>query len=72
VIDGGEPMEFRCLFKTWKEKDQTTGVRSNRRISGKKSQIKINALGNEFMAWKRKCYEHFFATLFPTSLVVAC
>ena len=34
VIDGGEPMEFRCLFKNWKEKDQTTSFVKNRRISG--------------------------------------
>ncbi len=35
VIDGGEPMEFRCLFKNWKEKDQTTSFTNKRRISGK-------------------------------------
>jgi hypothetical protein len=38
VIDGGEPMEFRCLFKNWKEKDQTTSFTNKRRISGKKNK----------------------------------
>ncbi len=44
VIDGGEPMEFRCLFRNWREKDQTTAFTKNRRISGKKRE--------EFMARK--------------------
>ena len=41
VIDGGEPMEFRCLFKNWKEKDQTTSFTNKRRISGKYEDIFI-------------------------------
>ena len=44
VIDGGEPMEFRCLFKHWREKDQTTTMMTmtkNRRISGEKKKEKV-------------------------------
>ena len=26
VIDGGEPVEFKALFSSWKEKNQTIGI----------------------------------------------
>lgn len=26
VIDGGEPMEFKALFRSWKDKNQTVGL----------------------------------------------
>jgi len=26
VVDGGEPIEFKALFTSWKEQNQTTGL----------------------------------------------
>lgn len=34
VVDGGEPIEFKALFSSWKERNQTTGM-------GKQSTGKI-------------------------------
>ena len=36
VIDGGEPSEFKSLFRAWKDRDQTTGMGSAH--SGKKTR----------------------------------
>jgi hypothetical protein len=33
VVDGGEPTEFKMLFTSWKENNQTTGV--GKQYSGK-------------------------------------
>lgn len=35
VIDGGEPVEFKCLFKSWRERDQSVGLAGKRKSSSK-------------------------------------
>jgi len=39
VIDGGEPSEFKSLFRAWKDRDQTTGMGSAHSV-GKIAQVK--------------------------------
>ncbi len=59
VIDGGEPMEFRCLFRNWREKDQTTAFTKNRRISGKK----------ENNLWPENFYQKFMTQKYGENLL---
>ena len=43
VIDGGEPSEFKSLFKNWRDKDATTKLTFSRRISMTTVQTKFDA-----------------------------
>ena len=43
VIDGGEPSEFKSLFKHWRDKDATTKLTFSRRISMTTVQTKFDA-----------------------------
>ena len=43
VIDGGEPAEFKSLFKHWKDKDATVKLTFGRRISMTTVQTKFDA-----------------------------
>ena len=43
MIDGGEPSEFKSLFKNWRDKDATTKLTFSRRISMTTVQTKFDA-----------------------------
>ena len=43
VIDGGEPAEFKSLFKLWKDKDATTKLTFTRKTSVTTVQTKFDA-----------------------------
>ncbi|XP_053200330.1 gelsolin-like isoform X2 [Panonychus citri] len=40
IIDGGEPIEFKCLFKSWKESNSTVGLGKTYSAGGKVVTLK--------------------------------
>ena len=42
VVDGAEPMEFKALFKAWRDKYENTGI--GKKYSGK-TEIIVPCLG---------------------------